>query len=129
MLVETCKLCGIVLDWAVAKCETDRSRPVGSFLDGVVVHPELSRFHPSASWTQAGPIIEREQINLIWSSDHPVRATVYQGGEIWVDADGPSPLIAAMRCYVQTRFGHKLDIPDYIIEKNNLDTVHGLGYN
>jgi hypothetical protein len=64
-------------------------------------------------------------VNLFWENKNKKDIP----GEIWVDADGPSPLIAAMRCYVQTRFGHKLDIPDYIIEKNNLDTVHGLGYN
>jgi hypothetical protein len=55
------------------------------------------------NWENAGPIIERERIGLRWSvaSGHWC-ATLIDGSKpearLW-EADGPTPLIAAMRVY------------------------------
>ena len=68
--MKTTELSGIALDWAVAKCEV--AEPVGSFLDGVVPHPDYNNFHPSTDWSRSGPIIEREGISVIQLEDKHV---------------------------------------------------------
>ena len=100
-LTKTQKLTGSALDWAVAKCwygdEYDLSIP--SFDDGLI-------FAPSTNWLHGGPIIEREGIDI------------YQSG-VWVaeiggnhTTEGPAPLIAAMRCFVASRLGDEVEIPE-----------------
>lgn len=116
--IKTSELAGAALDWAVAKCEV--AEPVGSFLDGVVPHPDYNNFHPSTDWAQGGPIIEREAHNLF----------KHNGGTQWccacnvpraeytaiVTADGPTPLIAAMRCYCCSKLGDVIDIPEELCQ-------------
>jgi hypothetical protein len=65
----------------------------------------------STDWSQGGPIIERECIDL-----------QYQGGDVdvWAadifDADcsvyGDTALVAAMRCYVVSKLGDEVDVPE-----------------
>lgn len=69
-------------------------------------------FAPSVSWLDGGPIIERERIAIYPGLDRP---------EIWVAAvyrapvghgqNGPTPLIAAMRAYVSSKFGEEVELP------------------
>jgi hypothetical protein len=67
-------------------------------------------FEPSCVWAQGGPIIEREGINLDRVTDALWEATIM--GE-WTE-DGPTPLIAAMRCYVGSQLGNEMEIPEEI---------------
>jgi hypothetical protein len=96
--MKTNELTGNALDWAVAKCE-------GYRLDLV---PEDS-YTPSTDWAQGGPIIEREGIELTctdeWKAFMPFQS-------IPCDEDGPTPLIAAMRCYVASKLGEDVSIPE-----------------
>ena len=102
MRVKTNELTGAALDWAVAKCE------------GVVYHgPAWTKY--STDWAQGGPIIEREGVNLDnyaknpkWSAWTP--APDRESGE--AQAYGPTPLIAAMRCYVASKLGDEVEIPE-----------------
>ena len=73
------------------------------------------RYSPSTSWWQGGPIIEREGINLDnygnnpqWSAWTP--APERDSGE--AQAYGPTPLVAAMRCYVVAKWNHEVEIPE-----------------
>lgn len=85
-----------------------------------------SEFQYGTSWLQAGPIIEKRLHNLfklnkadksepdVWS------AVIYRPQEYGVAAvvaDGPTPLIAAMRCYCRAKLGDTVDIPDELIKK------------
>ena len=99
--MKTSELTGTALDWAVAKCE-------GYRLDLV---PEGS-YAPSTDWAQGGPIIEREGISvdragLAWTAD----LSDSVGGYIEHTESGPTPLIAAMRCYVASKLGDEVEIP------------------
>jgi hypothetical protein len=94
--MRTSELIDDALDWAVAKCE-------GYRLDLV---PEDS-YTPSTNWSQGGPIIEREGITLThqafdWSAQTDDDLFAY----------GPTPLIAAMRCYVASKLGDDVEIPE-----------------
>ena len=102
--MKTNELTGAALDWAVAKCE-------GYRLDLV---PEGS-YTPSTDWSQGGPIIEREEFTL---SHSPYEHVFYGRARPWCAEKrgameyGPTPLIAAMRCYVASKMGDDIDIPE-----------------
>ena len=91
-----------VWDRWVEKCET---HPWGA---GVSVYT------PSTNWSQGGPIIERENLSVMPAAGEGWRA--YKTHRVdWAQqcyADGPTPLIAAMRCFVASRLGDTIDIPE-----------------
>lgn len=89
-----------VLDYLVAKCEGIINS------HGRVL--SLSRWCPSADWAQGGPIMECERI--IPGPDAGVHFVAHQGGMHL--GYGPSYLIAAMRCYVISKLGNKVEVPD-----------------
>ena len=113
MKIKTSELQGAALDWAVAKCEkvefTYEDHP----------HHEMFCMHYSTDWSQGGSIIEREGITVrcigsningfIWDAD---ASGAYDGGE---EMEGPTPLIAAMRCYVASKLGDEVEIPEGLV--------------
>jgi hypothetical protein len=105
--MKTSELTGAALDWAVAKCE-------GAYLAGYAVDWRNNRAKKySTDWAQGGPIIEREHISTAYA---------YWGEwEAWDDKTmpppkyrGPTPLIAACRCYVASKLGDEVEIPEEI---------------
>jgi hypothetical protein len=116
MKIKTDNLPGPALDWAVAKCEGFTDEVERS---GWAWHP--SWYNPSTSWAQGGPIIEREEIGIRrnapcsdgrqWEASGSI--TAKGAGYRW--GYGPTPLIAAMRCYVASRLGEEVEIPDELI--------------
>lgn len=70
----------------------------------------------STDWAFGGPIIQREEINLSINTFHRTYweawtpAPEQEHGE--AVALGPTPLIAAMRCYVASKLGDTVDIPE-----------------
>ena len=109
--MKTSELIGPALDWAVAKCEslclgTD---PFG--LAPIIAAPIFVRnYKPSTDWAQGGPIIEREKhIAPLWE---PSIQSWYACKSKGTGAHPTSPLIAAMRCYVASKLGDEVEIPD-----------------
>jgi hypothetical protein len=100
--MKTAELTGAALDWAVAKASGEyRPVPVPNY---------------STDWAQGGLIIEQWKIDVFWQS-HP---------HSWVGSMsrgankvgfrhlqyGTTPLIAAMRCYVASKLGDEVEIPN-----------------
>ena len=120
--MKTSELTGAALDWAVAKCEgaTDAWRSGAPFLwDGVPcirIYGHDVDYAPSSDWAQGGPLIEREKIDLqCWDAHSmPWKASIDgdtdAGIALYVEY-GPTPLIAAMRCYVASKLGDEIDLP------------------
>jgi hypothetical protein len=116
MKVKTSELIDGPLDWAVATIEK-LPRDVLVVVGGrPIVHrtymgeiTEL-RCEFSAHWAQGGPIIEREKLNLEPFTD-------INGDQWCVDGawDSPTPLIAAMRCFVASRLGDEVEVPDELL--------------
>lgn len=136
--MKTLELKGAALNWAVAQAEGDKvfrprlGRPgdwdkEAYLKDGSddrwvvrVENPKEARFvdwtyNPSGDWMQGGPIIEKHGIHLEWSESH----------EHWLAyswdrfsnpnhhmTDGDTALIAAMRCYVASKLGDEVEIPE-----------------
>jgi hypothetical protein len=111
MKIKTSELTGAALDWAVAQIESgagpDKAEKQWRYFGRV--------FHPSTDWAQGGPIIDREGISTVQQGDAADWvASVYNHNEDdWhLHTTGPTPLIAAMRCYVASKLGDEVDVPE-----------------
>lgn len=71
-------------------------------------------YAPSQRWDHGGPIIERERIGTAWAEEVVAWAAARPGG---ANHYGPTPLIAAMRAYVASRFGEL--VPAASLEKES----------
>lgn len=124
MKIKTSELIGPALDWAVAVREEKpiRHDPMGFgrtanggywVWPGVPVMRIGKEYSPSTDWAQGGPIIEREGISGYWDEGNQRWDQVMHEGR-FVES-GPTKLIAAMRCYVASQMGDKVDIPEELI--------------
>ena len=106
---------GAALDWLVAKCEGlevafTTNKEVIILREGVTDY-----FDPHRNWGWGGPIIDRERIAI-------------QFGPLWVaihhkhlghPSYGPTPLVAAMRCYCCAKLGEFADIPEELCQQES----------
>jgi hypothetical protein len=105
--MRTNELTGAALDWAVAKCE--KPEWLGNQAEVYVLK---AGFHPSTNWAQGGPIIEREGISVCPDEIAPWCAFFDNGTAEYVFYTGTTPLIAAMRCYVASKLGDEVELPE-----------------
>lgn len=99
MKVKVSEASGGVLDYLVFK-----TKPFG---DGTYWQSEefAELFSPSRNWAQGGPIIERN--DLAWERV----GGGYQCGFV----EGNTILEACMRCYVSSKLGDEVEVPDELI--------------
>lgn len=126
MKVKTSELTGKALNWAVALAEGHQP-PLLRVLRGNVALPcaddpmWCDYLDYSTDWAQGGPIIEREGINTNKYVADPLYSEPYWIGTTWEKAKvdrwmrGPTPLIAAMRCFVASKLGDEVDIPEELL--------------
>ena len=130
MKIKTSELTGAALDWAVAKCLGQDEE--------YVLYPEQfkllretsadSPFFYSTDWAQGGPIIERECIGVLPPVTRRIGAERYafpvdywrallqrDENESVTHGRGPTPLVAAMRCYVASKLGDEVDVPEELM--------------
>jgi hypothetical protein len=100
----------IQLDWQVTHIEGIKTYGIKDWL-------EQRRYTHGVKfctdWAHGGPIIEREALDLSLVTDGNWRARhrfdLSQPTHI---QHGPTPLIAAMRCYVTSKLGDEVEIPE-----------------
>jgi hypothetical protein len=134
MKIKTSELQGAALDWAVAQAmgKTIYRSKSGKWMTANYgdFNPRHGTpwFVPSTDWAQGGPIIEREKLGVWWAT-HYVDADGVEYGNHWYCetgctddnydsqhiATGPTPLIAAMRCYVASKMGDEIELPEELI--------------
>ena len=132
MKIDTSELTVPALDWAVAASLGWKTYPTDSVERGMWYHTdpviaphgyEHNRIHqyaftPSTDWSQGGPIIEQEQIAIecLHAASNDVRWQAWTPAPEQDNCEaygvGPTPLIAAMRCYVASKLGDTVEIPD-----------------
>jgi Protein of unknown function (DUF2591) len=110
MRIKTTELIRATLDWAVAKCNGYSGEP----WQWVEEYTNLEGPHYSTDWAHGGPLMERERLDGFWNPetskwsiagwDDRGRSEVIQWHE--------SLLVAAMRCYVTSRMGDEVEVPD-----------------
>lgn len=98
----------MALDYCVAVCEGHGSPELVGGYDGRGKRQGCY----SSDWPQGGPIIERELQELYVHSVLECWAAKHTLGDLRY---GPTPLIAAMRCYVASKMGDVVEIPDELI--------------
>ena len=103
--MKTSELTGAALDWAVF--EAEHGKP----------YEFTNAYKPSTDWEQGGPILEMERIAvgfLSWDPDNK-RAAIWEAEHYEYGKrsrrQGPTPLIAAMRCYVAVNLGDEIKVP------------------
>jgi hypothetical protein len=123
MKIKTSELTGAALDWAVAKCEkldthTDKVYDDWNWEVYVDFTEQYCNvlYTPSSVWGWGGPIIERECMDILClaGGDDGWQADKYLPTEK-VEGYGPTPLIAAMRCYCASKLGDTVDIPKELL--------------
>ena len=115
--MKTSELTGTALDWAVAKCEGLLAIHGGNlqiYRGQLKVHPSSlgTVYTPSTDWSQGGPIIEREKISINRETLANQWLACPYGTR--TARSGPTPLIAAMRCYVASKMGDTVEVPEGI---------------
>ena len=114
MKIKTSELIGMSLDWAVALANNMPVYPPEIFAELYLI----GRGNYSTDWAKGGPIIDQLKgtmwsINASWWG---YRAPYkYANDKEGPTTEGPTLLIAAMRCYVASKLGEKVDIPDELV--------------
>ena len=123
--MKTSELIGPALDWAVAKCVgyADLRMNPHRYAAFLIMTPPRAEYGPmqladldfATNWELSGPIIEREEVEIgrYWNREptHHMAWKARCGTQI-SHAFGPTPLIAAMRCFVSSRLGDEIEIPE-----------------
>jgi hypothetical protein len=108
--LKTSELIRPALDWAVHKAE-GRNIELHMFWE---YRTHNNMFHYSTEWFQGGPIIERERINLKENGAGWWFAKIGdKKKDKWMR--GTDPLMAAMRCYVASKLGDDVTLPDGLV--------------
>jgi hypothetical protein len=109
MKIKVSKATPLQIDWMVAQCIGGLSK---AYLDGGTFKElhDCGRYNYSTDWAQGGPLIEREGIAINGVEDDAWKATLPSGSCI-----GPTMLIAAMRCYVASKLGDEVEVPDELV--------------
>jgi hypothetical protein len=132
MKYKTAELTGALLNAAVAKAEGMTKRSLREGVPPKVLARDATfecsatedgehgdEFQPSDRWDHGGPIIERELVSVVppgyggcaqWTAGIGLR-NAYDGWEADHEAEGPTPLIAAMRAFVASKLGEEVELP------------------
>jgi hypothetical protein len=122
--MKTSELTRHALNWAVAKAEgvalLDPHNNEWELCWTLLADNSGEYYSPSTDWAQGGPIIEREGITVVcWAMrpgpDWMARLWLELNGRDSVAFTGPTPLIAAMRCYVHLTLGDEVDVPKELL--------------
>jgi hypothetical protein len=126
--IKTSELTGKALDYAVALCE---GLSIGAALVSLTYQGESmgGPFSPSTDWAQGGPIVEREGlfvqapiVRRLGKEKHAFPLEHWRAmwckdeNELAIHGAGQTPLIAAMRCFVASKMGDSVEIPDELLK-------------
>lgn len=121
MKIKVSEATGPVLDWMVAKC-LGVNFVHGDYEYSTTTNKVWARGGPqecrySTDWSQGGPIIEGKHIDLYYSTSNKHWAAaiwhdIPGGGQLDHKVYGPTPLIAAMRCFVASKLSDEVKVPE-----------------
>jgi len=119
MKIKVSESINIQIDWLVAKCLGDEVNWLNWYLE----YQQHAGCY-STDWAQGGPIIEKYKIELALSSDGEVAgesgwyscmSNDTRSTEELCYADGATPLIAATRCFIVSKLGDEVEVPDELV--------------
>ena len=112
--MQVANLNGQLLDYWVGRANNCDPHPLpGSDHKRLVINDSSSEYgfrlyEPSKDWGIAGPIIQKERISIVWTGNGWMARKAE--GAAHATTSEESPLIAAMRCFVTSKFGDA--VPD-----------------
>ncbi len=124
MKIKTSELVGKALDYAVCVAEKR-----DFYIEGGELTFRDDQFGDYATeWDQGGPLMQREQIGVIpeandgsvWKAQFTYCRKVLRLRPIdlvysYCMQRGPTPLVAVMRCYVASKLGDEVEIPQELL--------------
>ncbi|OZA30481.1 MAG: hypothetical protein B7X93_03040 [Hydrogenophilales bacterium 17-61-9] len=113
MKIKVSEATKLQLDWLVAKCEARKPSAWVDHESGkAYVFMQAGDYRVEAAfstaWTQGGPIIEREHMEF----DYDAWTQMYLAADGSSTGQGKTHLIAAMRCFVASKLGDEVEVPD-----------------
>ena len=113
--MKTNELIGAALDWAVAEAEGFFKTKMASITNGKVDVFYFDGYTPSTNWALSGEIIESERLSVTprdgyWEAYYQDNLFKDDGSDYF--QMGATPLIAAMRCYVASKMGNEVQLPE-----------------
>ena len=130
MKIKVSETTRLQLDWLVAKCEGKNGILHDDGIVRCIVVAAASgvykgTFKPTINPAQGQPILEREHIHtgphtygptaVILNSWHAVIGFDPDNGEHLYEADGATMLIAGLRCYVASKLGDEVEVPEELL--------------
>lgn len=116
MKIKTADATNKQINWLVATIQDIGCLPPRMYNWMIVPADGSDDFYsPSTDWGQGGPIIEGEGIAVYLMPGGVGGKWRAESGMGYKDntlAAGPTALIAAMRCYVASKLGDEVEIPD-----------------
>lgn len=104
---------GPVLNWLVAKCagHSAYKKHTGLYAKGT------GKLNYSTEWSQGGPLMERDLICVVKWDDNTrqFHAECHKPYANPAPTSGPTQLIAAMRCYVVSKLGDEVEVPEELL--------------
>lgn len=107
----------IQLDWLVGRAGGGGKLPIWQWIDGRSLR---GMFCYTTNWSQMGPIIERERLTTqtdqhdtegpMWTAYKREFLFAEDGTDCW--SVGTTPLIAAARCYIMSKLGEVVEVPE-----------------
>jgi len=80
------------------------------FMRGIEAPWMGEKYSPSTDWSQGGPIIEKEKIRLYYIAQPKMDSQQWSASKLCQrPLRGTTPLIAAMRSFVASKFGDTSD--------------------
>ncbi len=126
MKIKVSDATNLQLDWMVGKIDqpqwTDEDLRWNTYDYCDTGDQDDEPYCPTTNWAQGGPIIERECIAF---ASYDAASSVPKNPEYWEATlycedgftlqRGLTPLIAAMRCFVASKLGDEVEIPEELI--------------
>ena len=126
--IKTAELTGPKLDWAVAECEKVRTyvRPCEHTMTGLCIldadlvdmeTDDAQELRYSRDWAQGGQILERENISVGYQGHLgvPLDSLWYATNRADACGFGQKPLTAVLRCFVASKLGDTVEVPDELL--------------
>ena len=122
MKSKTSELIGNPLAWAVAVANGNEPFFWANWDGEEFPETDDGPYRPDLEWSQGGPIIEREGVSTVSQGDaHEWVASLWDYSlQDWTGhISGPTPLVAAMRCYCCAKLGEFVDIPEELCQQES----------
>lgn len=118
MKIKVSQATSLQLDWLVGTIEKVEGLTYSERTNKLYSYDKrklMARHSPTTSWAQGGPILEREGMTVgrqIHTTEWSAETFDGTGMDVTHLRFGPTPLVAAMRCFISSRLGDEVEIPE-----------------